>query len=137
MKILFGTVEELFSELKEKNQTEARIEPIVQRKMIGKNISVPYLIHQIKVILRKLRTLIEGMVAEVVIEYHTYPRVSDEQVSVEGVVHASHAKEKSEAVRKANELREDIETLAKDYSITLKRGFFAETDECFLGSIKR
>ena len=77
-KISFGTVEELFSELKEKNQTEARIEPIVQRKMIGKNISVPYLIHQIKV-----TALIEGMVAEVVIEYHTYPQVSDEQISTE------------------------------------------------------
>ena len=121
-KISFGTVEELFSELKEKNQTEARIEPIVQRKMVGKNISVPYLIHQIKV-----TALIEGIVAEVVIEYHAYPHVSDEQVS----------KEKSEAKMKASELIEDIETLAKDYSITLKRGFFAETDECFLGSIKR
>jgi len=121
-KISFGTVEELFSELKEKNQTSARLEPIVQRKMVGKNISVPYLIHQIKV-----TALIEGIVAEVVIEYHTYPRVSDEQVS----------KEKSEAVKKANELREDIEMLAKDYSITLKHGFYTETDECFIGSVKR
>jgi len=83
-KISFGTVEELFSELKERNITSARLEPIVQRKMVGQNISVPYLIHQIKV-----TALIEGIVAEVVIEYHTYPRVSDEQVS----------KEKSEALR--------------------------------------
>jgi hypothetical protein len=90
--------------------------------MVGKNISVPYLIHQIKV-----TALIEGMVAEVVIEYHAYPRVSDEQVSTE----------KSEALRKASELRGDIETLAKDYSITLKHGFFTETDECFIGSVKR
>jgi hypothetical protein len=122
MKILFGTIEELFSELKEKNQTEARIEPIVQRKMVGKNIKVPYLIHQIKV-----TALIEGVVAEVVIEYHAYPHVSTEQIS----------KEKSEALKKAKELREEIESLAKDYSITLKHGFFAETDECFIGSVKR
>ena len=121
-KISFGTVEELFSELKEKNQTEARIEPIVQRKMVGKNISVPYLIHQIKV-----TALIEGVVAEVVIEYHAYPLVSNEQISTE----------KSTALRKASELREAIEALAKDYSITLRRGFFTATDECFIGSVKR
>lgn len=121
-KISFGTVEELFSELKEKNQTEARIEPIVQRKMVGKNISVPYLIHQIKV-----TALIEGVVAEVVIEYHAYPLVSNEQISTE----------KSTALRKASELREAIEALAKDYSITLKHGFFTESDECFIGSVKR
>jgi len=127
MKILFGTVEELFSELKEKNITSARLEPIVQRKMVGQNISVPYLIHQIKV-----TALIEGIVAEVVIEYHTYPHVSEEQVS----------KEKSEALWKANELREDIEKLAKDYSIKLRCGFFTASpelakDQCFIGSVKR
>jgi hypothetical protein len=122
MKILFGTVEELFSELKEKNITSARLEPIVQRKTIGKNISVPYLIHQIKV-----TALIEGIVAEVVIEYHAYPQVSNEQISTE----------KSTALRKASELREEIEALAKDYSITLRSGFFTKTDECFVGSVKR
>jgi len=79
------------------------------------------LIHQIKV-----TALIEGMVAEVVIEYHAYPQVSNEQIS----------KEKSEALRKANELREEIEALANDCSIKLKHGFFAETDECFNGYLR-
>jgi len=75
MKIIFGTVEELFAELKERNITEARLEPVVQRKIVGKKVKVPNLTHQIKV-----TALIEGAPAEVLIEYHSYPHGTTEQM---------------------------------------------------------
>jgi len=62
MKIIFGTVYEMFSELKEKNIAEARIEPIIHHKVVGKKVKMPYLIHQIKV-----TSLIDDKVAEVLI----------------------------------------------------------------------
>jgi hypothetical protein len=122
MKILFGTVEEMFAELKERNITEARLEPTVRCKTVGKDIAVPVFIHQIKV-----TALIEGMIAEVVLEYYTYSQITNEQV----------LKGKSSAFLKAQEIKAEIEAEAKEHSIKLKHGFFTETDECFIGSVKR
>jgi hypothetical protein len=122
MKIIFGTVEEMFSELHEKNITEVRLEPIVHHKVVGKKAPMPYHIHQIKV-----TALIDDKVAEVLIEHHAYPQISAEQVK----------KEHSAAYSKALEIIDEISAIAKDFKITLKSGFFTETNESFLGSVKK
>jgi len=122
MKIIFGTVEEMFAELKEKNITSARIEPVVQRKIVGKKAKVPYYTHQIKV-----TALIEGAPAEVLIEYHSYTQGTTEQM----------LKERAEAINKMKEIISEIEAEAKACSITLKRGFYAENGECLIGQVIR
>jgi hypothetical protein len=121
MKILFGTVEEMFVELKEKKITEARIEPVIQRKIVGKKTKIPYYSHQIKI-----TALIEGIPAEVLVEYHAYLHGTNELMS----------KERAEAINKMKEIIAEISELAKACSITLKSGFYAETGECLIGQVK-